>query len=364
MRAAFAVHVGGIDVTSRLNPYLVALSVKDLSGGVADTCSITLSDSYGELPLPGLGSQIEVALGWEETGPVPVFAGYIDALKSVGSRDGRYLTISGSSADVTGSLLKQPQEAHVDNTSLGTAAATFGAKAGVGVFAHPAIAGIVRDWWGINGESFLSWGQRIADEVGGTFKIVGSRAVMLPRGGGLSASGLGLGGVVARAGDNLIAWDIDPQIGRPPHAAFAARYFDLAKTQWLSAVVGASGLGALFGAAAQALARFPAADAGGASDEAGAASAEASRTAGTGRCTIVGEPAARSQASCTIVGARAGVDATYLIDAAEHRLDRDGGYLTLLDLVQPDGAGAGWNIGPPSTAGGEVPIPPVPGFPG
>lgn len=362
LRAVFELHMSGVDVSEKVNKYLVSLSVKDLAGGVADICTITLSDNYGELAMPSLGSPIEIALGWEHGDVQIVFVGVVDTIKSIGSRDGRFLLITGTGAPQT-SILKQPQEAHADNATLQAAADKFGGGAGISVFAHPSIGSIKRDWWGINGESFMAWGQRIASEVGSTFKIMGNKAVMLPRAGGSTAGGQAVGGVTAKVGDNLISWDISPQIGRPVHGSFGTKFFDMVKTDWLTEFVQATGLSALLGGAVKGINKFPAADKESAQNESSAASAEATRNAGKGRCTIIGNPEARSQATCTVIGARDGIDATYQIDSVDHRFDRSGGYISVLELVQPDGGG--WDLeGEGKTGSVDTPIPNVPGFPG
>ena len=68
--------------------------------------------------------------------------------------------------------------------------------------------------------------------------------------------------------------------------------------------------------------------------------ATAERDAGEGTVTIEGNTAAIPDGLCRIAGTRPGVDGAYRIEAVTHTLTRAGGFVTSLELRQPqEGAG-------------------------
>ena len=67
---------------------------------------------------------------------------------------------------------------------------------------------------------------------------------------------------------------------------------------------------------------------------------EAERSKGGGSIEIDGNAAGQSQAICTVIGIRDGIDGDWQISSAEHTYTRGGGWVTKLELAQP-GKGTG-----------------------
>ena len=44
-----------------------------------------------------------------------------------------------------------------------------------------------RDWWGMTGQSFIAFGDKLAREVGATFKIRNGQGTFVPRNEGIGA---------------------------------------------------------------------------------------------------------------------------------------------------------------------------------
>jgi phage protein D len=331
LRAVFYVRIGGLDVSDRINPFLTYIEVHQRYGGGDDDAIIELADDYGQIAIPPYGTNCEIDLGWQHTGAALVFEGFVTEVHSRGGREGRFLRVIAYGSDHY-TQAKQPQEGHVDNASLGEAAAKFAGNAGLTLSIHPLLAKIKRAWWGINGESFIHWAQRTASELGGTLKVIGSHAVMLPRLGNATASGQSVGAVSAAAGDNLLRWDIVPSVGRPQHAGFIGRYFDLAEAEWRQIK---SGRAALERGIAKALGvnRFPSADAGAAAEGADGSADNQFADSGMGTVSIIGKPAARPPSDLVLTGARSGVDGTYSIAEAWHRYTRGEGYTTTVTVT-------------------------------
>ncbi len=352
-KAVYSITVGGQNVSSVFAPLLIALEIELTEGGETDRCTITLDDSYGQILLPGVGDNVSVTLGWDDSGSVVAFQGFTDEPKSAGSTQadedgaieelissgdrssGRTLTITAHSADLTGKI-KSPMQAHADDMSFGDVVQQWGQKAGLSsVQVAGALSCVQRKYWGIANENFMAWAARTAREIGANFKIIGGMGIFTPRGGGLSASGQALTGINATWGQNLLSWSIAPVLSRPSFGQFGTRYWDAVLAEWKSGTAPGASTGPMH------VEQFKAPD----QDQAQARSQsngdEGKRDkGGADTVTINGEPAAQPSASCLVAGVRAGVDGSYTITRVKHHLARSSGFITTLALSQPgDGAG-------------------------
>jgi phage protein D len=280
-----------------------------------------------------------------------IFEGKVDEVRSTGGRgQGRLLHLAAKSADMRGKP-KQTQHRHKDKATFKEVAEDWGGKAGLKVKVDAALAAVSRDYWHIGHESFLAWGARMARELGATFKVMGDKAVFVQRSSGASASGRALVDVAATYGDNLIAWDLSPKLGRADFKKFSLRWYDFKEAKWKAQDVEAAG-----GADAEITGRFRASDADQATRRATSDKSESARDKGGGTVTIDGDPDAQAEASCLVSGVRPGIDGAYRIVSATHKLSRGRGYTTDLDLKQPHGtAGTDKRGAAPAPASGGGP---------
>ena len=323
---SYTITVAGADVSSRVRPWLIDLSVTDKAGTTSDQASLSLNDANGQLAIPASRSPMTITLNG-----VPVFTGFVDDVRSEGDRrSGRILTIDAKGLD-TGGAAKEPKEKHWDDAPLGSVLNEAGQEAGLsGVQVHGEFAGLARDYWVMDGESFIAFGRRLARELGATFKIFGNTAAFVPRGIGLSATGLALAPVSATWGDNLIGWSLAPRLSRPAFAQVAGRWYDLIEARYKTETGGAGAGEANFDVPETL------ADADTAGRAAGSEADASDRQTGGGTVEIVGNPMAMAEAPCIVSGARTGIDGAWRIDGVTHRLARGGGFVTTLDLAQPD----------------------------
>lgn len=327
------VDVDGADMTSRMRPYLLSIEVTDRDGSAADTCSLEFDDTGGQVKLPKEGAKVEVWLNG-----VSVFVGTVDTARSRGSKGGgRTLPVGAKGFDSRGKV-KEPLSFHLDDATLQEFLDKAAGHAGLsGISVSEGLAGITRDYWSAEGESFLHLGQRLARELGATFKIRGDRAVMKERGDGKAPSGQDLPTVVGWAGPggNVTGWDVSPFKGRSAFRRAKVRYFDREDATFKEEEVdfelerdGPDATNAV---------RVPAADQAQAREVASARKRDAERDTGGGWVELDLVETAYAEADFVLTGIRPGIDGTYRIASRTHRANKNGGAVTSLDIKQPAG---------------------------
>lgn len=332
-RAVFTISVDGGDVTGNFAPYLISMSIKLADGGKSDTFECTLDDAGGQIALPREGATLRATLAWADGGGRIEFEGKTDEPASEGSRGGgMILSLSAKAADMKGRG-KAKKERHKDDATFEEAAKHFAKGSGFEVKIDGDLAKVKRDYWAMANESFFSWGARIAEELGATFKAMGGKAVFVPRNSGKSVSGQPLQTVRAEVGVNLINWRLSPVQNRARYRKARVRHYDRKEAKWKVEDVEIDGA-----LDSDLVETVKAANKDNAKDRATANSEESKRGKGGGSITIDGDPAAQAQAPCVVAGVRAGIDGDYRITSATHTLSRGSGWTTQCELEQPQGA--------------------------
>ena len=361
----FFVYVAGTDVSTRFASRLIKLTVKDNSGETADSATIELDDTGGAIALPQKGAKVTIALGPLEGPVMQVFDGVVDDVKHIYDRGGgRRITVEAKSADTEGKQKEQKRK-HWDDKTVGDALFDSAKAADVQISVAPRIAGMKRKYQAQDNESFLHFAERMAKETGGTFKMVGgNRAVILDRNEGQTVGGGSVGSVTVTEGVNLITSNISPILVRPQFKEVIARWYDTKTAKWKEERVQVQG--AQRGGETAADVRYSKQDAGESKDAAGSTGKESERDKGAGSIILDGDPRARAEGRCILVGVRPGVDGEYTIDTATHELARGGGYTVNVTVKRP-GGGAGEDKRTSGTAkggggGGDTTVPHDPIF--
>lgn len=345
-KAIAEIWIAGVNVTDRMSPLLISLSVSDKAGASSDSASIELDDTDGRAILPGgEDAPISIKLGWEGEGVAEVFRGSVSDPRARGGRGGRTLSISAKGMDTRGKA-KQGQRRHFDDETIEKALQETGREAGITVSVDPAFASITRKYIGLDDESFVAFGERIAREVGGTFKIVGDRAILAKRNGGTNPAGAALATVEAIWGENLHDYDIAPMLGRPVEKEVEARWYDPRAAEYKTAKAETGTEGAKTTKAA----RYIEADEDRANEQARSDATESDRKSGEGTVTIEGNIGAQPEGSCAVAKCRPGIDGTYRIEGVTHDYSRSG-WITRLELGQPKGEAGKDKRGKSSSAG-------------
>lgn len=333
-RAIVRVVIDGNDVTDVFDPILTSLTITDGEGSKSDKADFELDDEGGRIELPRAGASVEASIRWSDGGGAITFKGKTDEPKSSGTRGGGMtLSISAHSADMGGKA-KGKKEKHKDKATFKEAAEDFAKGTGITVKVDDELGAINRDYWSMMNESFLAWGARTADELGATFKVADDQAVFVGRNSGKSASGKELPAVTAEIGKNLISWDLSPNLSRASYKKAKVRHYDHDEAKWKTEEIQIEGGE---DAVADLIDTAKAANKTNAKAKAKANGEDSKRGKGGGEVSLEGEPAAKAQAICHVVGVRAGIDGEYRITTATHTYTRGGGWVTKCSLEQPQG---------------------------
>lgn len=337
-KTAWSVSLDGRDISSAMNPYLQSIDVTDKDGTASDTCALILDDSNGQFRMPRAGGSIIVRLEG-----VQVFEGTIDEINSTGGRSqGRQISINAKGFDTRGKI-KSRLDFHLDNASLQEFLDAAARRAGLDrVIVDPAYGDTRRDYWSADGESFVHLVERIAREYGGSFKIRNDRAVLAQRGTGLSPSGKPMPSMTATwgAGGNLLSWDISPYVGRARGNKAKVKFYDRNTGKHEIREVLIEPENGAEDPAADLATIYTAADGAGADVAAKGKKSDSQRKSGEGSVTVTLMPEARVEGTVIVQGTRPGVDGPYRIAGVSHKLERNSGSVTTLELKQP-GSGTG-----------------------
>ena len=111
LKAQCQILINGVDVTKRLNPYLINVHVEWLINPGYPEATIELDDRDGQLPIPKIGSTVHIFLGWENEELVGVFTNgkTFDVEHGFGrDQGGRRMWVHAQGLDFATTHLKSP----------------------------------------------------------------------------------------------------------------------------------------------------------------------------------------------------------------------------------------------------------------
>src|SRR3546814_2142964 len=109
----------GTDLSDKVNPRLISLSLTEKRGEEADSLEITLHNHHGQIAPPRRGAMLQLALGWEKGADVTVGmvnkgSFKVDEVERSGSPD--QVSIRARAADLTGSYRERRRKLWKDTT--------------------------------------------------------------------------------------------------------------------------------------------------------------------------------------------------------------------------------------------------------
>jgi phage protein D len=312
---------------------LLSASISKSSKETAASASIELDDADGAVRWPATGTAVTVELGWQ-AGAIRRFEGEVDtAAWSIDRSTGSVISITARSVDLRGQA-KAPRDLHWEDKGLGDILKDAAGKAGLSIEVHGDLAGRKLVYEAQDNESFIAFAERLAREHGAIFNVMGRRAVFVPKNRGIGVTGKPLPTVTAAWGVNLIsASGIVPGKDRPRYAVKKGRWYDIQKAKLIIEEVRTGE-----DVEPEDVLRFLEPDGEAARTRAGASKEDAARDKGAGGVVIDGAPEAEPEGTLVLSGCRAGVDGAYTIETVTDTLDRSGGYVSELSLVNPTGS--------------------------
>lgn len=186
---AWRVILGGEDLTDRLKPRLLELSLNEARSGEADQLDLKLHDHDGQLALPRRGVLLSVALGWQDEGLIDKGTFTVDELEHSGSPD--VLTLRARSADLTHPM-RTRRERSWHQTTLGEILDGIAGEHGLAARISPALASIAMDHIDQANESDVHLLTRLAKRFDAVATVKAGRLLFAPIGSGQSPSGIAL----------------------------------------------------------------------------------------------------------------------------------------------------------------------------
>lgn len=132
----------GTDLTAKVNPRLLELTLIEKRGGEADELSLTLHNHDGALVAPTEGRYLALQIGWEsgddvQIGLVDKGRFRVDEVREGGPPD--VIILRARSADFTGDYRKRRSQSWRD-TTLGAILNTIAGRNGLSAQVHPTLA--------------------------------------------------------------------------------------------------------------------------------------------------------------------------------------------------------------------------------
>lgn len=185
----FRAHIDGVDRTGAMRAALVELRVVTTSDRATDTVEIALADDAAPIDPPPRGSQIDVAIGYAESGG-PVEMGRFWHTETDIELAPPSIRIRGTGADLRpSSALKSPRTRAWHDTTLGAIVDAVAAEHALTPRVGAALAATTIAHVDQTSESDLHFLRRLATDYDATAKMADDALVFAPAGEGVAASG-------------------------------------------------------------------------------------------------------------------------------------------------------------------------------
>jgi uncharacterized protein len=187
----YRVTLDGTDLTDKLRPRLVSISITEKRGDEADRLEIVIDDHDGRFALPSPGKLLRVHLGWKRGTDVIVAlvdkgAFRVDEIEHGGPPDA--ITIRASSADFTSALATRREQSWRD-TTIGAVVTAIAGRNGLEARTAPALAAVALPTLHQSRESDMALLRRLGREHDAVATIKRGALIFTPVGAGMTPSG-------------------------------------------------------------------------------------------------------------------------------------------------------------------------------
>lgn len=334
MRPAYKITANGSDLANQLGGRLIGLSITDEAGFQSDTLEITLADTDLAAPIeiPPTGAEIEVQLGYAETGLQKMGMFIADEVELSGwpgtmvirGRAAPYDKSKGGKTD----LQTQKTRAWPKGTKLSDMVAKIAKEHGLQPAVAQSLQSITLPQFDQTEESDVSFLVRVTRKYDAIVKPGGGKLAVSKRGESKSASGQDMPTIQLAATD-CTRWSLSITT-RDSEGTAVAYYHDrgLAKRQEVSVGSGDP--------VRRLRHNFP--DKASAEKAAQAELDKRDRRKNKFSCTMPGDPLLAAEAKLELSGFRDGVPTEWLITRVQHQFDTGTGYSCEVEAEKPKGA--------------------------
>lgn len=176
----------GTDLTDRLAPRLIELTLTECRGDEADQLELRLHDHDGLAALPRRGVALQILLGWQQSGLFDKGRFVVDDVEHSGSPD--VITVRARGADLTGAL-RARRERSWHETRLGIVLDTIAGDHSLKSAVAPALADIALPHLDQGNESDMNLLTRLGKRFDAVATVKAGTLIFAPIGSGATASG-------------------------------------------------------------------------------------------------------------------------------------------------------------------------------
>lgn len=320
------VTLDGADLTDRLRPLLVSLTLSEKRGDEADQLDIILSDVDGRVAIPKEGAVLKLQLGWKQgadvtPGLIDKGSFKVDDVSHSGPPD--QITIRARAADFTSAIRNRRDQSWKD-TTLGAILKEVAGRNGLTPRLTPAKASIAIPAAHQSRESDIAFLKRLGRENDAVATIKDGHLIFAPKGAGSNAAGQKLPTLtIPRRDVGRHNWQRQKRDGQE---GVSASWHDKGKGKRQTVTVGKAD-------GAKRLRKVH-------PDEASArraAQAERDRLKRAPETldlsAALGRPSAYPETRVKVTGFKPDIDATsWLVAEVTHRLDKNGGFVSDLRM--------------------------------
>ncbi|WP_158935290.1 phage late control D family protein [Burkholderia sp. S171] len=229
----YQITLDGRDLTSKIAPRLISLSLSESRSDEADQLDITLDDADGLLAIPPRGAVLRVAFGWSDTGIVDKGSFTVDETEHAGAPD--TLTIRARSASLTKELGERIERSWHGET-IGAIVRKIAGKHSLKPAIAEALSKITIAHIDQTHESDMSFLTRLAKRYDAVMNVKDSNLLFMPIGHGTTAKGTKLESIeLTRADGDSHRYHIAE---RENYAGVRANYHATGRAKRKSVVVG------------------------------------------------------------------------------------------------------------------------------
>lgn len=201
--ADFRITLDGKDLSPKIRPRLISLTITEKRGGDADQLDLALDDSDGKLALPPEGALLTVELGWKSgdgvaVGLVDKGRFKVDEVEHSGPPD--TVIIRASAADFASSLTTRREQSWHD-TTIGAVVKTIAGRNKLEARCAPALASISVKALSQERESDIAFLRRLGREYDAVATIKAGCLIFAAIGAGITATGRPLPSITIRKRD-------------------------------------------------------------------------------------------------------------------------------------------------------------------